>query len=53
MSGRVGVKGRSRGSPGGSIKMGLPRGVHMQAHLDGVGDVGPGEGQVLEASVKL
>jgi hypothetical protein len=29
--------------------MGLPRGVHMQAHLlDGVGDVGPGEGEVLE-----
>jgi hypothetical protein len=31
--------------------MGLPRGVHMQAHLlDGVGEVGPGEGQVLEGS---
>jgi hypothetical protein len=29
--------------------MGLPRGVHMQAHLlDGVSDVGPGKGQVLE-----
>jgi hypothetical protein len=30
-------------------EIGLPRGVHMQAHLlDGVGDVGPGEGVVLE-----
>jgi hypothetical protein len=29
--------------------MRLPRGVHMQAHLlDGVGDVRPGEGEVLE-----
>jgi hypothetical protein len=29
--------------------MGLSRGVHMQAHLlDDVGDVGPGEGEVLE-----
>jgi hypothetical protein len=29
--------------------VGLPRGVHMQAHLlDDVGDVGPGEGEVLE-----
>ena len=29
--------------------MGLPRGVHMEAHLlGGVGDVGPGEGEVLE-----
>jgi hypothetical protein len=28
--------------------MGLPRGVHMQAHmLNGVGDVGPGEDEVL------
>jgi hypothetical protein len=32
-----------------SGEMGLRQGVHMQAHLlDGVGDVGPGEGQVLE-----
>jgi hypothetical protein len=31
--------------------MGLPQGVHMQAHLlDDVGDVGPGEGHVLEGS---
>jgi hypothetical protein len=30
-------------------EMGLPRSVHMQAHLlDGVSDVGPGEGEVLE-----
>jgi hypothetical protein len=30
-------------------EMGLPRSVHMQAHLlDGVCDVGPGEGEVLE-----
>jgi hypothetical protein len=29
--------------------MGLSRGVHMQAHLlDGVADVGPREGEVLE-----
>jgi hypothetical protein len=29
--------------------VGLPRGVHMQAHLlDDVGDVGPREGEVLE-----
>jgi hypothetical protein len=29
--------------------MGLPQGVHVQAHLlDDVGDVGPREGQVLE-----
>ena len=29
--------------------MGLPWSVHMQAHLlDGVSDVGPGEGEVLE-----
>jgi hypothetical protein len=35
--------------PLGSGEMGLPRGMHMQAHLlDGVGDVGPGEGEVLE-----
>jgi hypothetical protein len=50
--GGVGV--RSRGSRGGSAEsacseMGLPRSVHMQAHLlDGVGDVGPGEREVLE-----
>lgn len=32
-----------------SSEMMLPHGVHMQAHLlDGVGDVGPREGQVLE-----
>jgi hypothetical protein len=32
-----------------SGKMGLPWGVHMEADLlDGVGDVGPGEGEVLE-----
>jgi hypothetical protein len=32
-----------------SGEMRLPRGVHMQAHLlDGVGDVKPGEGEVLE-----
>jgi hypothetical protein len=32
-----------------SGEMGLPQGVHMQAHLlDGVGDVGPGEGELLE-----
>jgi hypothetical protein len=31
--------------------MGLPRGVHMQAHLlNDVGDVGPGEGQILEGT---
>jgi hypothetical protein len=31
--------------------MGLPRGVHMWAHLlDGIDDVGPGEGQVLEGT---
>jgi hypothetical protein len=31
--------------------MGLSWGVHMQAHLlNGVGDVGPGEGQVLEGT---
>jgi hypothetical protein len=31
-----------------SGEMGLPRGVHMQAHLlDCVGDIRPGEGQVL------
>jgi hypothetical protein len=30
-------------------EVGLPRGVHLQAHLlDGVGDVRPGEGEVLE-----
>jgi hypothetical protein len=34
--------------------MGLSRGVHVQAHLlDGVGDVRPGEGQVLEGIVIL
>jgi hypothetical protein len=32
-----------------SGEMRLPWGVHMQAHLlDGVGDVRPGEGEVLE-----
>jgi hypothetical protein len=32
-----------------SGEVGLPRGVHVQAHLlDGVGDVGPGEGEILE-----
>jgi hypothetical protein len=32
-----------------SAEMGLSRGVHVQAHLlDGVGDVGPRDGQVLE-----
>jgi hypothetical protein len=32
-----------------SGEMGLPQGVHVQAHLlDGVGDVGPREGEVLE-----
>jgi hypothetical protein len=32
-----------------SSEMGLPWGVHMEAHLlDGVGDVGSGEGEVLE-----
>jgi hypothetical protein len=31
--------------------MGLPQGVHVQAHLlDGVGDVRPGEGQILEGT---
>jgi hypothetical protein len=31
--------------------MGLPWAVHMQSHLlDVVGDVGPGEGQVLEGT---
>jgi hypothetical protein len=31
-----------------SVEMGLPRGVHVKARLlDDVGDVGPGEGQVL------
>jgi hypothetical protein len=31
-----------------SSEMRLPRGVHIQAHLlDDVGNVGPGEGQVL------
>jgi hypothetical protein len=30
-------------------QVGLPRGVHMQAHmLEGVGDVGSREGEVLE-----
>jgi hypothetical protein len=34
-----------------SGEMGLPRGVHVQTHkLDGVGDVGLGEGQVLEGT---
>jgi hypothetical protein len=32
-----------------SGEMGLSRGVHMQAHLlEGVGDVRPEEGEVLE-----
>jgi hypothetical protein len=32
-----------------SGEIGLPRGVHMQAHLlDGVGDIESGEGEVLE-----
>jgi hypothetical protein len=53
----VGVGDRSRGSRGGtqypleSGKVGLPRSVHMQAHLlDGVGDVWPREGEVLEGA---
>jgi hypothetical protein len=51
----VGVGGRVEGAaevpqdPLESGEMRLPRGVHMQAHLlDGVGDVRPGEGEVLE-----
>jgi hypothetical protein len=33
--------------------MGLLRGVHMQAHLlEGVGDVGPEEGEVLERAIQ-
>jgi hypothetical protein len=32
-----------------SSEMGLPWSVHMEAHLlDGVGDVGAGEGEVVE-----
>jgi hypothetical protein len=32
-----------------SGEVGLLRGVHMQTHpLDGIGDVGPEEGEVLE-----
>jgi hypothetical protein len=50
-----GVGGRSRGSaevaqnPLERSEMGLPRSVHMQAHLlDGVSDVGLGEREVLK-----
>jgi hypothetical protein len=36
-----------------SGEVGFPRGVHVQAHLlDGVGDVGPREGEVLECPVR-
>jgi hypothetical protein len=37
-----------------SGEMGLPRGVHIQAHLlDDVSDVGPREGEVLESGKTL
>jgi hypothetical protein len=32
-----------------SGEMGLPRGVHVKVHLlDDIGNVGPGEGHILE-----